>query len=347
MRKSITPAGRSVRRVLAKRAMTRNKNVTRARTSRRPAWHGYLDTARLAPSAAALLFGLLPGIAAADGARDWMNLPIDTNLVYLYYNHVQSNTQLDTTLPVQGVNATMNMALVRYAYSFPVAGKTGGIQFLLPYSWASANIDSPIAPLASREFSKNGTGDLTVVLAANLFGAPALTREAFAKATPQTLLTSAVFLTVPIGQYDRNKPVNFGGNRWVVKPQLAFNYHFGKSMLSVNGNVSFYTENGEYFQPDGQGKLQQAPLGTLEAHYSYSFNRALWAAVDMVYSNGGQTRINGVKQDNAQNTLKLGVSGSFNFTPTDAVAASFLKTVSTPAGAANVKVFSINYNHAW
>jgi len=114
MRKSITPAGRSVRRVLANRAKTRNKNVTRARTSRRPAWHGYLDTARLAPSAAALLFGLLPGIAAADGARDWMNLPIDTNLVYLYYNHVQSNTQLDTTLPVQGVNATMNMALVTY-----------------------------------------------------------------------------------------------------------------------------------------------------------------------------------------------------------------------------------------
>lgn len=347
MRNSITPAVRSVRHALGKRAMTCGKNVTDARTSRGPAWHGYLDTVRLAPSAAALLFGLLPGIAAADGARDWMNLPIDTNLVYLYYNHVQSNTQLDTTLPVQGVNATMNMALVRYAYSFPVAGKTGGIQFLLPYSWASANVDSSMAPLASREFSKNGAGDLTVVLAANLFGAPALTREAFAKATPQTLLTSAVFLTVPTGQYDRNKPVNFGGNRWMIKPQLAFNYPFGKSMLSVNGNVSFYTENGEYFQPDGHGKLQQAPLGTLEAHYSYSFNRALWAAVDMVYSNGGQTRINGIKQDNAQNTLKLGVSGSFNFTPTDAVAASFLKTVSTPAGAANVKVFSISYNHAW
>ncbi|MHA7684928.1 transporter [Cupriavidus sp. PET2-C1] len=327
--------------------MKGSKNLTGARASRRPAWQYHLDTVRLNPSVAALVLGLLPGIAAADGARDWMNLPIDTNLVYLYYNHVQSNTQLDTTLPVQGVNATMNMALVRYAYSFPVAGKTGGIQFLLPYSWASANIDSPIAPLASREFSKNGTGDLTVVLAANLFGAPALTREAFARATPETLLTSAVFLTVPIGQYDRNKPVNFGGNRWVVKPQLAFNYPFGKSMLSVNGNVSFYTENGEYFQPDGRGKLQQAPLGTLEAHYSYSFNRALWAAVDMVYSNGGQTRINGVKQGNAQNTLKLGVSGSFNFTPTDAVAVSFLKTVSTPAGAADVKVLSINYNHAW
>lgn len=347
MRNSITPAVRSVRRVLGKRAMKASKNLTGARASRRPAWQGRIDTVRLNPSAAALLFGLLPGIAAADGARDWMNLPIDTNLVYLYYNHVQSNTQLDTTLPVQGVNATMNMALVRYAYSFPVAGKTGGIQFLLPYSWATANIDSSIAPLASREFSKNGTGDLTVVLAANLFGAPALTREAFAKATPQTLLTSAVFLTVPIGQYDRNKPVNFGGNRWVVKPQLAFNYPFGKSMLSVNGNVSFYTENGDYFQPDGHGKLQQEPLGTLEAHYSYSFNRALWAAVDLVYSNGGQTKINGVKQGNAQDTLKLGVSGSFNFTPTDAVAVSFLKTVSTPAGAADVKVFSINYNHAW
>lgn len=324
-----------------------SKNITKTRTLHRPAWQCHLDAVRLKPSAAALLFFLLPGIAAADGARDWINLPIDTNLVYLYYNHVQSNTQLDTTLPVQGVDTTMNMALVRYAYSFPVAGKTGGIQFLLPYSWATATIDSSIAPLASREFSKNGVGDLTVVLAANLFGAPAMTREAFAKATPQTLLTAAVFLTVPVGQYDRNKPVNFGGNRWVVKPQLAFNYPFGNSMLSVNGNVSLYTENSEYYKPDGHGKLQQEPLGTLEAHYSYSFNRALWAAVDMVYSNGGQTRINGVKQHNAQDTLKLGVSGSFNFTPTDAVSMSYLKTVSTPAGAADVKVFSINYNHAW
>src|SRR5438445_2218980 len=152
MRNSITPAVRSAGCVLVKRAMKYKKNIASAHTLQRPAWKCYLDTVRLKPSAAALLFGLLPGIAVADGARDWINLPIDTNLVYLYYNHIQSNTQLDTTLPVQGVDATMNMALVRYAYSFPVAGRTGGIQFLLPYSWATANIDSSIAPLASREF---------------------------------------------------------------------------------------------------------------------------------------------------------------------------------------------------
>ncbi|MDQ8050848.1 transporter [Luteibacter sp.] len=290
---------------------------------------------------------LTPGVAIADGARDWINLPIDTQLVYVYYNHIDSNTQLDTSLPVDGLEIKMDMGLVRYAYSFPVAGRTGGVQFLLPYTWGDAQFDASIPQIGGQRFKKDGTGDLVTVLAANLFGAPALTKQEFIHAPPETLLTAAVFITAPTGQYDRHDAVNFGGNRWVVKPQLSFNHPFGNSMLSLNGNVAFYSKNDEYHQPDGNGTLKQDPLGTLEAHYSYSFNRALWAAFDVVYSNGGETRINGVDQDNAQDTLKLGVSGSINFSPVDAVALSYLKTVDTPEGAADVEVFSINYNHAW
>lgn len=297
--------------------------------------------------AAAVLLGCLPGAACADGARDWINLPIDTNLIYLYYNHIDSNTQLDTTLPVEGLDVKMDMGLVRYAYSFPIAGKTSGIQFLLPYTWAKADIDSPIPALRQANLKKDGVGDLTTIFAMNLFGAPAMTKQEFVHATPETLLTAAVFVTAPTGQYDRHDVVNFGGNRWVIKPQLAFNKPFGASMLSINGNVAFYTENDEYHQPDGNGKLKQAVLATLEGHYSYNFNRAIWGSFDVVYSNGGETKINGVKQDNAQDTWKMGISGAMNFTPVDAVSVSYLKTIDTPRGAADVEVFSINYNHAW
>lgn len=268
-------------------------------------------------------------------------------MIYAYYSHIDSNTQLDTSLPVNGLDIKMDMGMVRYAYSFPVAGKTGGVQFLLPYTWAEASFDSTLPVIGGLRFKKDGVGDITTVLAANLFGAPALTKEEFVKAAPETLLTAAVFITVPTGQYDGHDLVNFGGNRWVIKPQLAFNHPFGQSMISVNGNVAFYTENDNYRQSNGNGKLKQNLLGTLEAHYSYKFNRALWAGAGVVYSNGGETRINGVDQDNAQDTLKLSIGGSMNFSPVDAVAMSYLKTINTPDGAADVKLLSINYSHAW
>lgn len=41
-------------------------------------------------------------MAVADNARDWQNTPIDLNMVFGYYNLIDTNTPIDTSLPLDG-----------------------------------------------------------------------------------------------------------------------------------------------------------------------------------------------------------------------------------------------------
>ena len=54
-----------------------------------------------------LSMSLMLGIASpalADNARDWQNTPIDLNMVFGYYNRIDTNTPIDTTLPIDGLS---------------------------------------------------------------------------------------------------------------------------------------------------------------------------------------------------------------------------------------------------
>jgi Putative MetA-pathway of phenol degradation len=183
------------------------------------------------------------------------------------------------------------------------------------------------------------------IFVANIYGAPALSKEQFAQWKPEQYLTASLAVTVPTGKYDAEKLLNVGKNRWVFKPQLSWGqpYDWG-GLLAVNANVQIFTDNDEH---RGSSVLEQDALFSIEAHYSQNLTKAFWLSADAFYSYGGETSIDGVDQDNLQSTLKLGVSGSFNFTPVDAVTVAFNSTVlkrdSTPDG----QTFSINYNHAW
>lgn len=54
-----------------------------------------------------------------------------------------------------------------------------------------------------------------------------------------------------------------------------------------------------------------------------------------------------MKQGNRQSTLRLGISGSFNLTPADAIAVAVTTTAWKRDETPSAQTFSINYNHAW
>ena len=41
----------------------------------------------------ALTLSLVPLLSQADNARDWQNLPTDLNMVFGYYNKIDTNTR--------------------------------------------------------------------------------------------------------------------------------------------------------------------------------------------------------------------------------------------------------------
>lgn len=295
---------------------------------------------KAAALAGALVAGLGAPAAHADGARDWMNLPVDTNLLFLYYTYSSSETSINSPLPVDGAKVSAQVPILRYARSFDLGGRAGGFQLLLPYASINAELTGT---RVNRDI--NGIGDITAIFVANIYGAPALTRQEFAAWTPEQYLTGAVSLTMPTGDYDAERLINPGKNRWAIKPQLSWGTPVDSATwFTVNGAVELFQDNDDYFR---DRTLAQKPLATFDAHYSRNLNRAVWLSADAIWAVGGETEIAGVDQDNAQNTLRLGVSGSMNFTPTDAVSMGVTRTVARESYTPQATTFQINYNKAW
>ncbi|MNO60220.1 hypothetical protein D3C76_508250 [compost metagenome] len=293
---------------------------------------------------AALLMPVLglAGHALADNARDWQNLPKDLNMVFGYYDRIESNTPIDTTLPVDGLSLDADLYIVRYARTLDVAGRTSGIQILQPYADVEASLDNARHLIGTRRNS--GMGDTTLVLAHNLFGGPALSREEFTQWRPETFLTGGLWITAPTGDYDEDRVVNIGANRWVIKPELAFGHPIGPTWLELNTYVSLFGDNHDYM---GDSRLEQRPLYALEGHYSYTFNQALWASLDATWNKGGETRVDGVDQDDEQENSVLGASLGFMLSPQFGGLLAYSDTISRQTGSPDVNTWTLRLQYIW
>ncbi|PRA61305.1 phenol degradation protein meta [Pseudomonas sp. MYb187] len=296
---------------------------------------------RMHTTATALL-ALTPLMAQADNARDWQNIPTDLNMVFGYYNRIDANTPIDTSLPIDGLSLDADLYLFRYARTFGIDGRSSGIQLLQTYADVSASFDD--ARFFSGTKHNGGMGDTQIVFAHNFFGGPALTTEEYANWTPETFMTGAVWLTIPNGDYDKDRVINIGANRWVVKPEIGFGTPFGPTWLEINTWVSLFGDNDDY---QGSGKLEQDPLYAVEGHYSYTFNRALWASLDATYSAGGETKIDGVGQDNKQENVMLGASMGFMLSPQFGGLIAYSDTVSERNKSPDVNTWTLRLNYAW
>ncbi|POA17776.1 transporter [Pseudomonas sp. FW300-N1A1] len=291
---------------------------------------------------AAATLTLTPLLGFADNARDWQNLPTDLNMVFGYYNRIDSNTPIDTALPIDGLSVNADLYIARFARSFSVDGRNSAIQVLQPYADISASFDN--AEFFKGTKHNGGMADTQFVLVHNLFGGPALTQEEFANWTPETFVTGALWVTAPTGDYDKDRVINIGSNRWAFKPEIAFGTPIGPTWLEINGYVSMFTDNDDY---QGDGTLEQKALYAVEGHYSYTFNRALWASLDATYSRGGETRINGDWQDNKQENGLLGASMGFMLSPQFGGLIAYTDTVAERTGSPDVNTWTLRLQYAW
>ncbi len=287
-------------------------------------------------------FGLLPFAASGDNARDWQNVPTDLNMLFGYYNRIDTNTPIDTTLPVDGLSLNADLYILRYARSFGVDGRSSAVQIVQPYADASASFDN--ARFFDGTKHHGGMADTQLVLVHNIFGGPALTKEEFASWTPETFLTGALWITAPTGDYDKDRVLNIGSNRWVFKPEIGFGTPIGPTWLEINSWVSLFGDNDEY---QGESTLEQKALYAIEGHYSYTFNRALWASLDATYSRGGETRIDGDWQDNKQENALLGASMGFMLSPQFGGLLAYSDTVSERTGSPDVNTWTLRMQYVW
>ncbi len=119
------------------------------------------------------------------------------------------------------------------------------------------------------------------------------------------IIGASVQVSAPLGQYDSDKLVNLGTNRWSVKPDIGISKAWGDFTLELSTGVIFFTDNDDYF---GGKKQEQDPVSTTQLHAMYNFGRGIWAAVSGTYDYGGRTTIDGVRSDDSQSNWRVGAT---------------------------------------
>jgi len=241
-----------------------------------------------------------PVHAAEIEPRAYVNTPVGMNFLLAGYSYSRGGLSTAASVPIKDARLDMHSTVLAYARSLDVWGKSGKIDLIVPYSQLSGS-----AKLAGQTHTRNisGLNDPRLRFSVNFYGAPALSMQEFANYHQDLIIGASLQVGVPVGQYDSNKLVNLGTNRWFVKPDIGISKAWGPFTLELSTGVTFFTENGDYF---GGRTLDQDPLYTTQLHGEYNFGHGIWAALSSTWDYGGRTAVDGVKMNDLNNNWRVG-----------------------------------------
>lgn len=238
--------------------------------------------------------------------RRWSHQPVGTSVAGLAYSYTEGTLQFDPVLEIEEATTTSQRLVAAYSHWFEALDKTARVDVFLPFEstrWDGLLSGSPAST------SRQGLGDPWVRLSVNLVGSPPLDSagymQYYAKRPTNTVAGVALGVMLPLGEYDDQKLLNLGQNRFVFRPQAGFVHSRGLWSYELTGSAFLYMDNDEFL---GSSELSQDPLFALQGHIVRSFPNRWWISVSAGYSWGGETSVDGVPKDDDRNYVLSALS---------------------------------------
>ncbi len=244
----------------------------------------------------------IPALAQELEPRIHANLPIGMNFLVAGYVYSEGGVSTDAASPIQNANLKIDSQVLAYARSLSIFGNSSKFDLILPSACLSGSAE--VAGV-SRERNVCGLYDPRVRLVTNFYGAPALSTKEFAAYVQDTILGASLQLGAPLGQYDADKLVNIGNNRWLIKPEFGASKKIGAFTFESSTAISFFTENDQFFADQ---QRQQDPVYSIESHLIYGHSSGIWGSLDANLYWGGRTTVGGVQNDDFQANQRLGLT---------------------------------------
>jgi len=288
-----------------------------------------------------ILLSKFPGVFSQDlEPRAYTNVPTGLNFLLTGYAYSAGGVLFDPAVPLENANIKIHGTVLAYARSIKVGNMSGKIDMILPYAWLSGTADFQDQPV-SREVS--GLGDPRLRMSVNFIGAPALPLSGFKDYKQDLVVGASLQVYLPVGQYDPDRLVNIGTNRFTIKPELGISKTLGHFQLELTAGAGFYTVNKEFYQ----GKVRsQKPIGSIQGHVNYNFKRGIWAAIDGTYYWGGASTVDGVEGNDLQKNTRLGCTLAIPLNLHNSLKFYFSTGVSTRTGS-DFDLVGIVWQYRW
>lgn len=253
-----------------------------------------------------LALAALATVAAARAQeiepRAYSNAPVGVNFVIVGGVLTQGDMAFDASVPITNARIESARVVMAYARALDLWGKSGKFDAIVQYVDLYGSADYLGQPVR-REI--RGMGIPAFRLSVNLVGAPALDLEEFNRWKQDLIVGASLQVSPPLGQYDEERLVNIGTNRWTVKPELGVSKARGRWILELKAAATFFGDNDEFYQGTTR---EQDPVYSLQAHVIRGFGSGKWWSADVTYFDGGQSRIDGVDSDDLQRNWRVGAT---------------------------------------
>ncbi len=227
--------------------------------------------------------------AQAIDAGDYVPAPDGTHLglVYLQYAHsgslyrdgkkVDAKAELDTAV-----------SILRYVGFTKIAGMTLDYQVLQPFGHLEGGGSTKGLGKTS------GFGDTILVSTLWLYENPE--KKSFFGVTP--------YVFIPTGEYNAAKALNMGENRWKGSFQAVWSQGIGKHFVAeLAGDAMIFGKNSNFGSTSD--RLTQKAQFRIQGFARYLINDKNEVNARLMYLTGGETKINGVEQDNIVKTTSV------------------------------------------
>jgi hypothetical protein len=274
--------------------------------------------------------------------RAYWPAPVGTNVAVVVYQRNAGDIVIDPSLPITGVESKIDYLQLGYQRFFSLFGRTTTVQLNLP--WADGSTEG-IVDGEFRQRNTTGLTDARVRLAINLRGAPAMDTAGFQalRNDPKTIVGASILVQAPTGEYDNDRLINLGTNRWAVKPALGMIVPLHPTWLfEIEVGAWLFGDNDDFL---GQTR-EQEPIISTEVHLIKRIRPGFWVSLDANYYTGGETRIGPDFSDDLQRNARAGLTLVFPIKGHHALRAAFSTGISTRSGG-DFEMFSLSWVYAW
>jgi hypothetical protein len=260
----------------------------------------------------------------------------------LAYQHSSGDIVTDASLPITGVDSSIHYLQVGYQRSFGLFGRSANMHLSLPYS------DGKTEGVVGNEFltrETSGFADTRVRLSINLKGAPEMDAAGLRalRNDPRTIVGASLLIQAPTGEYEPDKVINLGTNRWSAKPAIGVIWPIKPTWLfEFEVGAWLFGDNNEFL---GQTRSQDALLST-EFHLVKRIRPGFWASLDANFYVGGRTKIDDEVRGDFQRNSRVGVTLVVPLKGRHALRSSYSTGVVTESGG-DFEIFTLSYLYAW
>jgi hypothetical protein len=276
--------------------------------------------------------------------RAYVITPLHFNAVTFTYAYYSGSLLFNGAAPITGATGTYSVPAITCYHSFGMFGRSANLNIALPY--AIGTFQGEVGG-QGQQIYRSGLVDTTYRLSVNLRGGPAMQAREYAKWNEKTLLGVSLKVVAPTGQYDPNKLINWGSNRWAFKPEFGYSRRRKHLVLDAYAGVWLYTTNQRYYSPSGPQPQTEQPIGSFEGHLSYDFKPRLWLSLDGNFWFGGITSLSGIENlATRQTSSRIGVTASLPLSKHQSVKVSYANGTYVRFGG-NYQNVSAAWQYSW